>query len=133
MDVDLFMCGGCRVLRNSISGTVHSKKDDAFRYPWVGASFYGNPKDTAEFITRTLEKTVSNFSNNPSKTPFMLELLDWQSVPYYPLVDEFEIVKLYPGGSSSFSCLADAMCDTKVLTHAGDEGGYERVLIKGIS
>lgn len=47
IDVDLLTCGGREILGNSICPIGHSKKGDALKYPWVGASFYGNP----EYIT----------------------------------------------------------------------------------
>lgn len=34
-----------------IGSFLKSESDDVFKHPWVGASFYGNPEYTAEFIT----------------------------------------------------------------------------------
>lgn len=68
MDVELFTCGGGPNKGNSMCPLFHSNLDDAFKYSRTGASFYGNPEYTVDFITKTLPKVVSEFSKDPNST-----------------------------------------------------------------
>jgi len=133
IDVDLFTCGGGPDKGNSMCPIFHSKIDDAFKYPWVGTAFYGNPEYTAEFITKTLQKAISDYSKDPENTSFMFVLRDWKSAPWYALLDQFQVVKTYPTGSRVFSCPSGTTFDTETLIPVAAEGGPDRVFINGTS
>lgn len=64
-DVELFMYGGGWQLGSSVCPIFHRKRDIAFKYAFVGASFYGNPKYSTDFITRTIQEAAS-YSKDPT-------------------------------------------------------------------
>lgn len=76
---------------NSMCKTYHSETDYAFIYPWVGIS-YLNPIYTIDFISKILKKAISDFNKELVNTSFMFVMLDWNSAPWYPLLDQFEIL-----------------------------------------
>lgn len=81
IDVDLFVCGGVEILGNSMYKIFHSKKDDAFKPPCVGALSCGNPENTAESVPRTLQKPTSDFGKDSYTASFMLVLPYWKCAP----------------------------------------------------
>lgn len=58
--VDLFTDAKCMVDGNSICHVYNSIADDAFKYSWIGTSFYGNPVYNANFATKTFWKELSD-------------------------------------------------------------------------
>lgn len=86
MNVNLVTCGGGKVLGNSLREIFYSKKNDAFKYPWVSALVYGNPEYIPKFISRTLQKAVSDFSKDPINSIFR--------ATWNPLLDQFDICEI---------------------------------------
>lgn len=70
VDINLFTCDEGEILGNSMCIIYHSKNDEAFMYPWVGASLYGNPKYIALFIMGILRKPFLNEWTS-AKTPLV--------------------------------------------------------------
>lgn len=75
-DVNLFTDGVPGQPCNSQCVIFHSVHDDAFDYPWVCASSYGNPVYSLELITKVLRKAISDYNESPTNTSFMIILPD---------------------------------------------------------
>jgi len=129
--VDMFTDGKGMIEGNTMCLVYDSAAHDAFKYPWIGTSFYGNPVYTGEFIARTLRKSIPDFSKDPVNTSCMFVLPDWPTATWYPLLDQCDIVKSYEVGSTIFTCPISATYSSGNLRPAGDEGGPDRVFPQG--
>lgn len=133
VDVDLLTCGVGLQKGNSMCPIVHRKMDDALKYPWVGATFYGNPEYTVEFVQKTLQKAISGYSKDLANTSFIYVFPDGKSAPWYSLLDQFQVVKTYPVGSKIVSCPSGSTYNTETLSPGGEEVGLDRVFINRTS
>lgn len=103
---------------------LQCKRDNAFKYPLIGVSFYLNPEHTAEYITRTLQKAVSDYDKEPNNLSFMFVWPDWKSAPWHELLGQLLLAKTYLIGSHIVSFPASNTFDAQTL--AGFEvGGHQ--------
>lgn len=108
----------------------HSIADDAFMYSWIGTSLYGNFVYIADFITRTFKRALTDFNKDPFNTSFMVVLHDWHTAPWYPILDQSDIVKNYDAGYAIFTCPAAAIYSSGNLRPAGGKGRPDRILVQ---
>ena len=89
---------------NALCANHWTKSEDAFKQPWVGGHFYGNPVYTHRFISKTLAKALEDFYRFPSNTTTVLVLPDWKHASWYPMVRQFEIIQRFQKGTYLFTC-----------------------------
>ena len=113
---------------NALCERGWSEEDDAFKHPWTGGHFYGNPVYTHRFITRTLEKALRDFDALPSRTTTVLVLPDWPHADWYHLTRRFIVIHRYPKGSYLFSCPPWYLADERLECKSPTPG---RCLVRG--
>lgn len=131
LDVDLFTDAKSRHLGNSQCARYHSITDDAFGYPCVGASFYGNHVYSVEFISKVLQNAISDISKGPTTMSFMFVLPDWKNAQWYSLLEQFDVVKQYPTRSNIFMRPSSSTYYAGDLRPAGRNRGKDRAFVQG--
>lgn len=124
--VELFRATG-----NEICAEGYDAQNSAFDVQWTGRDFYGNPVYEEQFIYRTLDKVLTDFSKDPENTRFMLLVPDWPTSSWYGFVKHFKVVRKFEKGTVMFSAPAVGVYDKASLTPAGDEGAPGRYIIGG--
>lgn len=117
---------------NELCAQGYDVQNSAFPHEWVGRDFYGNPVFEEQFIYRTLDKALTDFSKSPTDTRFLFLVPDWPTSSWYGFVKHFQIIRRFEKGTVMFSAPGVGTYDHSRLTPAGDEGGPGRFIIDGI-
>lgn len=130
-DVKLSTDGVPQPKGNSQFVRFRSSVHDAFNSYWLETSFCDNPVYTADFITWTLLKTISDFSKNPSNTLFVFVPLKWQTEQHCPYVSQSGIITTYPADSRIFAWPASTTFITTQLDPVSDKGRPGSSFVEG--
>lgn len=89
---------------NALCTSYWTEDDDAFKQPWTGGHFYGNPVYTHQFIAKTLAKALRDYEKLPTRTTTVLVLPDWKHASWYHMTRQFTVIQQYPKGAYLFTC-----------------------------
>ena len=116
---------------NEICTTGFNVTDSAFDHSWAGRDNYGNPVYEDGFITRTFNKALTDFAEDPDNTRFVLIVPKWADSDWWHLTRHFTVVAEYPRDTMLFSAPGIGTYSTANLTPAGDDASPGRFLISG--
>jgi hypothetical protein len=131
LDVDLFTDGKGPVEGNSHCDNFYSVEDDAFDHLWAGNVYLANPPYYNDVIQRMFLKVLQDFRASPDDTHAFVTVPDIPGAVWYPLLGYFETLEVHPEGTMFYTCPAGGTYATDDLQLAGDEGGPNRVFIRG--